>query len=72
MHQVQNRKQQERLVRRLALGGVGPRRAWGAVEGGELFNGGGDAFSSQSPKLPLRIAVGLDFLPLCDSITTLE
>jgi len=42
MHQVQHRKQQERLVRRLAFGGLGPRRAGGAVEGGEVFYGGSE------------------------------
>lgn len=40
MHQVQHRQQQERLVRRLAFGGFGPGWARGAVEGGEVFDGG--------------------------------
>ena len=42
MHQVQHRQQQERLVRRFALSGVGPRRAGVAVKGGEVFDGGGE------------------------------
>ena len=42
MHQVQHRHQQERLVRGLALGGLGPGRAGGAVEGGEVFDAGGE------------------------------
>jgi len=29
-------------VRGLAFGGLGPGRAGGAVEGGEVFNGGGE------------------------------
>ncbi|MDD2539972.1 MAG: hypothetical protein PHH28_02880 [Desulfuromonadaceae bacterium] len=41
MHQVQHRQQQERLVRGLTLGGVAPGRVGGAVEGGEVFDGGG-------------------------------
>jgi len=42
MHQVQHRQQQERLVRGLALGGIAPGRAGGAVDGGEVFYGGGE------------------------------
>lgn len=38
MHQVQHRQEQQRLVRRLALGGLGPDRAGGAGEGGEIFD----------------------------------
>lgn len=41
MNQVEYRQQQERLVRGLAPGGVAPGRAGGAVEGGEVFYGGG-------------------------------
>jgi len=49
MHQIQHRQQQERLVRGLALGGLGPGRAGGAVEGGEVVNGGGEvSFVHQS------------------------
>lgn len=40
MHQAQRRQQQERLVRDLSFGGVGPGRAVGVVEGGEVFYGG--------------------------------
>jgi len=42
MHQVQHRQQQDRLVRGLVLGGVGPGWAGGAVEGGEVFDGGSE------------------------------
>lgn len=42
MHQVQHRQQLERLVRGLVFGGVGPGRAGGAIEGGEVFYGGGE------------------------------
>jgi len=42
VHQVQNRQQQERLVRGLALGGTGPGWAGGAAQGGELFDRGGE------------------------------
>lgn len=42
MHKVQHRQEQQRLVRGLALGSLGPDRAGGAVEGGEEFEGGGE------------------------------
>ena len=42
MHQIQHRQQQERLVWSLAFGGLGPGWAGGAVEGGEVFEGGGE------------------------------
>lgn len=42
MHQVQHRQEQQRLMGCLALGGLGPCRARGAVEGGEEFDGGGE------------------------------
>ena len=41
VHQIQHRQQQKRLVRSLALGGIGPSRAGGAVERGESFDVGG-------------------------------
>lgn len=41
-HQVSQYLHQEWLVRNLALGGVGPGWAGGAVEGGEVFDGRGD------------------------------
>lgn len=41
MHQVQHRQQQDRLMRGLAFGGFSPDRAGGAVEGGEVGDGGG-------------------------------
>lgn len=42
MNQIQHRQEQQRLVRRLALGGLGPDCAGGAGEGGEEFEGGGE------------------------------
>lgn len=42
VHQVQHRQEQQRLVRRLAPGGLGPDRAGGAGEGREEFEGGGE------------------------------
>lgn len=42
VYQVQHRQEEQRLVRRLALGGLGPDRAGGAGEGGEEFEVGGD------------------------------
>ena len=42
MYQVQHRQKQERFVRGLAFGGIGPGRAGGATEGGEVFDGCGD------------------------------
>jgi len=40
--QIQHCQQQERLMRGLAFGGFGPGRAGGAVEEGEVFDGGGE------------------------------
>lgn len=48
MHQVQHRQQLERLV----FGGIVPRRAGGAVEGGELFYGGGESVHGELKNAP--------------------
>ena len=42
VHQIQHRQQQERFMRGFALGGFGSRRVGGAVEGGKVFDGGGE------------------------------
>lgn len=42
MHQVQKHQEQQRLVWRLAFGGLAPDRAGATGEGGEEFEGGGE------------------------------
>jgi len=41
MHQIQHRQKKQGFMRSLAPGSVGPCRAWGAVEGSEMFYDGG-------------------------------